>query len=362
MKKLNLLLTMLLTLTVILSACGTNGDSSEGQKDCEPDSSAIKAGIVTDEGGVDDKSFNQSAWEGLKAYGEEYCLDKDEMYGYAQSNQDSEYESNLTRLTQQDYELIFGIGFKLKDAVQTVASQNPDTKYALVDDVAEGDNVASVTFKEHQGSFLVGVAAALKSETGKVGFVGGIDSPLINKFEAGYVAGVKSVDPSIEVDVRYAESFSDAGKGRQIAKSMYDSNVDVIYHAAGGAGNGVFTEAKDIKAGDSEANVWVIGVDRDQYEEGSVDDSNVTLTSMVKRVDVAVQDVIKRTIEGNFPGGEVLEYGLADGGISVADTNEEAYTDEIASKVKEWKEKIQNGDVEVPQTREELEGFVSNLE
>ncbi|SEP59060.1 BMP family lipoprotein [Piscibacillus halophilus] len=361
MKKRYLFLSLMLSLSMILAACG-GSDSGESQKDCEPDENAIKAGIVTDEGGVDDKSFNQSAWEGLQAYGEEYCLEKGEHFDYAQSNQDSEYESNITRLTQQDYELIFGIGYKLLDALETVAAQNPDSKYALVDDVAEGDNIASVTFKEHQGSFLVGVAAALKTETDKVGFVGGMDSPLINKFEVGFEAGVKSVDPTIEVDVRYAETFSDAGKGRQIANSMYNSDVDVIYHAAGGAGNGVFTEAKDIKGNNPDQSVWVIGVDRDQYEEGQVDDHNVTLTSMVKRVDVAVQDVIERTMSGDFPGGEVIEYGLSDNGISIADTNEDAYTDEIASTVDEWKEKIENGDVSVPSNHDELDEYLNNLQ
>ncbi|MGP4072189.1 BMP family lipoprotein [Piscibacillus sp. B03] len=361
MKKWNLFLVILLSLSLILAACGSGNGEGETQKDCEPDEDAIKAGIVTDEGGVDDKSFNQSAWEGLQAYGDEYCLEKGEHFDYAQSNQDSEYESNITRLTQQEYELIFGIGYKLLDAIETVAAQNPDSQYALVDDVAEGDNVASVTFKEHQGSFLVGVAAAMKSETGKVGFVGGMDSPLINKFEVGFVAGVKSVDPDIEVDVRYAESFSDAGKGRQIANSMYNSGADVIYHAAGGAGNGVFNEAKDIKSNNPDEDVWVIGVDRDQYEEGQVDDYNVTLTSMVKRVDVAVQDVIERTKNGEFPGGEVIEYGLSDDGIAVADTNEEAFTDDIASAVEDWKEKIQNDEVSVPSDHNELEDYLNNL-
>ncbi|RPF55936.1 BMP family lipoprotein [Aquisalibacillus elongatus] len=358
-------LTILLSLSLVLAACGSGGSESGSNQDCEPDSNFVKAGIVTDEGGVDDKSFNQSAWEGLQAYGDEHCLEKGEHFDYAQSNSDTEYDSNLTRLTQSDYELVFGIGYKLTEAIEKVAEQNPDTKYALVDEVAEGDNIASITFKEHQGSFLVGVAAALKTETGKVGFVGGMDSPLINKFEVGYIAGVKSIDPSIEIDVRYAETFSDAGKGRQIANSMYNSDADVIYHAAGGAGNGVFNEAKDIKNNNPDRDVWVIGVDRDQYEEGAleVDDTeyNVTLTSMVKRVDISVQDVIERTMDGEFPAGETLEYGLSDNGISAADTNEEAYTEDIKSEVEDWKEQIQNGDIDVPSTHDELDEFLENL-
>ncbi|GEL75818.1 BMP family lipoprotein [Tenuibacillus multivorans] len=371
MKKRNFLVTLFLSFTLILAACGTSdegnadGDSGE-EKNCEPSDDAINVAMVTDVGGVDDKSFNQSAWEGLQAYGEEYCLEEDEHYDYAQSTQDADYEPNLNRLTGQDYELVYGIGYKLTEAIEKVAGQNPDTNYALVDEVAsEMDNLTSITFKEHQGSFLVGVAAALKTESNQVGFVGGVDSPLINKFEVGFEAGVKSIDPSIEVDVRYAESFDDAGKGRQIANSMYNSGVDIIYHAAGGAGNGVFSEAKDIKTNDPESYVWVIGVDRDQYDEGTVTvdgtDYNVTFTSMVKRVDIAVQDVAERMMEGDFPGGENIEYGLSDEGVSVADTNEEAYTEEIATAVSEWEQKIIDGELDIPSTHDELEEFLNNL-
>ncbi|MGM8214529.1 BMP family lipoprotein [Bacillaceae bacterium W0354] len=381
-KKLLFLLTLVLSFALFLAACGTSDDDDakqgddkdktneqdqENKEDDNKDKEAadFSVGMVTDVGGVDDKSFNQSAWEGLVAFGEENGLSEGQGYDYAQSSQDSDYEPNLTRLTMQGYNLVYGIGFLLTDAIEQVAERNPDTMYGLVDAVAEGDNIVNITFKEHQGSFLVGVAAALKSESGKVGFVGGVDSPLINKFEVGFVAGVKSVDPSIEVDVRYADSFEDASKGRQIASSMYQSGIDVIYHAAGGAGNGVFNEAKDIKNSNPDAYVWVIGVDRNQHDEGAVsvggEDYNVTLTSMVKRVDVAVQDISTRAMNGEFPGGEVVEYGLSDGGISVADTNKEAYTEDIKKAVEDWQQKILDGEVDIPSTHDELDKFLEGL-
>lgn len=371
-KKLFIFLALIFSLSLFLAACGTSDDDKQSgdekageEKNNEDSNNDFKVAMVTDVGGVDDKSFNQSAWEGLVEFGKKYGLKEGEGYTYLQSSQDSDYEPNLTRLTMQDYDLVYGIGFLLTDAIEEVASRNPDTMYGLVDSVTEGDNVVNITFMEHQGSFLVGVAAAHKTKSGKVGFVGGVDSPLINKFEVGFVAGVKSVDPSIEVDIRYAESFDDASKGRQIASSMYQSGVDIIYHAAGGVGNGVFNEAKDIKNNDPEAYVWVIGVDRDQNDEGKITvggtEYNVTFTSMVKRVDVAVQDIAERAMNGEFPGGQTVEYGLEDGGISVAESNPEAYTDDIKKEVQEWQQKILDGEIDIPSTREELEEFLKGL-
>ena len=188
--RLLLILGLLLAVTFILGACGTaddeedtsgdNGDNTNTEDATEGgEETDFSVAMVTDTGGVDDKSFNQSSWEGLQEFGEEQGLVEKEGYDYAQSASDADYSTNLNRLVQQDYDLIYGIGYLLADAVATVAGQNPDTNFGIVDSVIEADNVTSITFKEHQGSFLVGVAAALKSETGKVGFVGGVDSDLI---------------------------------------------------------------------------------------------------------------------------------------------------------------------------------------
>ncbi|ASN05678.1 BMP family lipoprotein [Virgibacillus necropolis] len=360
-----LLFAMLLSLGMILVACGDSGESESSGSDSDGNKSEgsgdFKAGMVTDVGGVDDKSFNQSAWEGLQAWGEEHGFEKGTNFDYIQSNEDADYMPNITRLVRDDYNLIFGIGYKLADAISKSAEQYPDTNFSIVDSVVDQPNVVSITFKEQQGSFLVGVAAAKKTKTNKIGFVGGTDSELINKFESGYIAGAKSVNPDIEVEVQYAGAFDAPDDGKLIASSMYNDGIDVIYHSSGATGNGVFAQAKDIKKNNPEKEIWVIGVDRDQYDEGQIGDYNVTLTSMVKRVDLAVQDVSNKAMNGEFPGGEVLAYGLKDDGVSVAKTNKEALTDEIIKSIEEWKEKIVSGEIEVPKTREETKAYVEAL-
>ena len=369
-----LLMALLFVLVALLAACGSSSD--DGGKDSTGDSGDTQdtndsgdsgsgddfsVAMVTDIGGVDDRSFNQSAWEGITEWGEEHGLSKGNGFDYAQSNAPEDYVPNITRMVREDYNLILGIGFELKEDIQNAANQNSDVYFGIVDDVVEGDNTVSITFKEHEGSFLVGVAAAMKTKTDKLGFVGGIDSPLINKFEAGFIAGAKSINPDIEVDVQYAEHFGDPSKGKMIAADMYNNDVDIIYHASGGTGNGVFNEAKDLKNADPDREIWVIGVDRDQHDEGQIGDHNVTFTSMVKRVDVAVKDVAQLAMDGEFPGGEQLEFGIQENAISVAATNDGAMTDEIVSAVKEWEEKILNGELEIPFTRDALKTFLEEL-
>ncbi|WP_272435246.1 BMP family lipoprotein [Terrihalobacillus insolitus] len=375
-----ILFVVLLAFGMILSACGSseeegsnggsndeNGEENASENEEGTDGEQAEAGgdfsaaMVTDVGGIDDKSFNQSAWEGLQSFGENNGLEEKTGYDYAQSQSDADYLSNLNRLVRQNFNLIYGIGFKLKDAVDTVAGQNPETNFAIVDDVVEQPNVASITFKEHEGSFLAGVAAAMKTESDKLGFVGGIESDLIKKFETGFRAGAKSVNPNIEIDVQYAGAFDAPDKGKIIASNMYGQGIDVIYHASGATGNGVFAQAKDIKKNNPDQNVWVIGVDRDQNEEGAIGDTNVTLTSMVKRVDVAVEQVATQAMNGEFPGGEKLEFGLKDDGVGVARSNKEALTEDIISAIEEWKEKIVNGDLKVPSTRDDLETYINSL-
>lgn len=371
---------LLFAFSLFLVACGggasdSNGDTEEDtdtpaeeteeteDEGAEEDSGDFSAAMVTDTGGIDDKSFNQSAWEGLQAWGEEHGLEKGAGgYDYAQSEDDSDYLPNFSRLVKNDFDIVFGIGFLLEDAVSEIAGQNPDNYFAIVDTVVDAPNVASITFAEHEGSFLAGVAAAMKTKTDKIGFVGGVDSDLINKFEVGFVAGAKSINPDIEIQIQYAEDFNAADKGKLIASNMYNSDIDVIYHAAGGTGNGVFAQAKDIKQSDPDREIWVIGVDRDQHEEGLYDgDKSVTLTSMVKRVDISVQEVTNSAKDGEFPGGEIIVFGLEDDGVSVADTNEDAFTDDIQSAVEEWEEKIKSGEQEVPISRDELKEFEEGL-
>ncbi|WLR52395.1 BMP family ABC transporter substrate-binding protein [Bacillus tianshenii] len=367
MKRFALVLAMMLALTAALVGCGQGGngggnegggESAEGGKEA----SDFKVAMVTDTGGVDDKSFNQSAWEGLQRFGNEFGLEENQGYKYLQSSAASDYLPNLNTLVREDFDLIYGIGYLLADDVKKIAQQKKESQFAIVDSVITDedgnpiDNIVNITFKEQQGSFLVGVVAGMQTKTNKVGFVGGVEGALIKKFENGFKAGVKAVNPDAEIAVQYAADFGAPEKGQAIANTMYGSGADIIYHAAGGTGNGVFTEAKNRAKNGEE--VWVIGVDRDQHEEGMPE--NVTLTSMVKKVDNAVFDVTKQTMEGNFPGGEVLEFGLEEDGVRIADSKENV-TEEALQKVEEYREKILNGEVTVPATDEEYESYLSSL-
>lgn len=371
-----LLLTVLLSLGIILAACGssdgnndTNANGNNGANDgtnenAENDGDGdtdFKAALVTDVGGVDDKSFNQSAWEGLQAWGEEHGLEKGEGFDYAQSEADADYMPNLTRLVRDDYDLTFGIGFKLEDAIGKIADQNPDNHFAIVDAVVEGPNIASITFADNESSFLAGAAAALKTKTDKLGFIGGVEGDIIEAFEVGFVAGAKSVNPDIDVQVKYAGAFDAADDGKLIASSMYKDDRDIIFHAAGGTGNGLFAEAKDLKKNDPDREIWAIGVDRDQHDEGEIGDDNVTFTSVIKRVDNAVQEISNDSMNGDFPGGEVLELGLKDDAVGYTTTNEDAMTEDIIDEVEDWKDKIVDGEIEVPHNNSELEDFLDEL-
>jgi basic membrane protein A and related proteins len=360
-RKFGLALSLVLAAGTLLGACGTkDGETGAGNKE-----DTFSVAMVTDVGGVDDKSFNQSAWEGLQKFGADNGLEKGKGgYNYLQSASDRDYKTNLNKLVRDNFDLIYGIGFLMTDAISEIADQKPEAHFAIVDSVVEKPNVASITFKEHEGSFLVGVVAGLTTKTNKIGFVGGMEIPLIEKFESGFLAGVKAVNPEATVDVQYAGAFDQADKGKAIASSMYANGIDVIYHAAGATGNGVFSEAKDLKTKDPNREIWVIGVDKDQAPEGvvTVNDTtyNVTLTSMVKRVDVAVYDLATKAMNGEFPGGEVIEYGLDQDGVGIAPTQDNI-SEEVLTEVESWKQKIINGEIQVPKTREEYKEFEASL-
>ncbi|OGX77944.1 BMP family ABC transporter substrate-binding protein [Exiguobacterium sp. SH31] len=346
-----------LTLSTVLAACGgddnedtsSNGEGGEG--------SDFKVAMVTDTGGVDDKSFNQSAWEGLKKFGEDNNLTENEGYKYLQSSKQADYQPNLQQLARDNFNLIYGIGFLMGEDIQKVAEQFPDNNFALVDMVVDAPNVASITFKEQEGSFLVGVVAGLTTTTDKVGFIGGVESDLIKKFENGYKAGVMAVNPDATIDVKYAEDFNSAEKGTAISSGMYGAGSDIIYHAAGGTGVGVFTEAKNRKKNGED--VWVIGVDRDQYEEGLPE--NVTLTSMVKRVDTATYEVSKLAMEDKFPAGEIVEFSLKDDGVGIAETSSENVAADVLTKVEEYRTQLIDGDITAPATDAEFEEFMKTV-
>lgn len=332
-----------------LAACGSDDSAtpSDTASDSGDDFSVV---MVTDVGGVDDKSFNQSAWEGMQEWGEDNGKKEGaDGYTYIQSNEDSDFVTNLNSAVNANFDLIYGVGFKLQEAMTDVAGQNEDQQFVIIDSVIDAPNVESVLFKDQEAAFLAGVAAAESTETGKIGFIGGQESEVISRFEAGFVAGVKEVDPAIEVNVEYVGSFGDAARGKQLAAAMYSSGIDIIYQAAGDSGNGVFSEAKDRMNADPSEKLWVIGVDRDQEEEGKYDSGNLTLTSTLKGVGAAVKDIANDTMAGNFTGGETVNFGLAEGGVDLTDGS---LTDEVKKSIEDYKEKIINGDIEVPETPE----------
>lgn len=336
--------------TVALAVCGNRAAKNDSSSS---DATGVKAAIVTDVGGVDDRSFNQSAWEGLTAWGEENGLKKDEGYTYFQSGSESDYVTNLDSAVSGGYNLVFGIGFALENAIAEVAPNNPDTNYVIVDSVVKDHkNVASVGFADHEASYLAGVAAAKSTKTNHVGFIGGMESVIIDRFEAGFVAGVKSVNKDIKVTVDYAGSFADSAKGQTLAAAQYAAGADVIFHASGGTGNGVFAAAKAENETRNEADkVWIIGVDRDQSAEGKYTskdgkESNFVLASTLKEVGTSVKDLAAKALKGEFPGGDIITFSLADKGVDLAETN---LSSEASEAVAAAKKDILDKKVEVPE-------------
>lgn len=324
-------------------ACSKPAEKKEDSKGSNKD---FKVGFVTDTGGIDDKSFNQSTWEGVEQFQKEVKLDKKNIK-YLQSNSENDYTPNLSQLADDKVNLVIAAGYKFEAAIKEVSKNYPKQHFLLVDMVVKSPNVLSAVFAEHEGSFLAGAAAALKAKSaGKkiVGFVGGEDGGLIQRFEAGFEQGVKAVDKDMEIKIGYAGSFVDAAKGQTIAAKMYDEGAYVIYHAAGGAGNGVIKEAVDrAKNGN---DVWAIGVDRDQYEQGKYDgEKSIILTSMIKRVDQAAYQAAKMEYEGKFEG-KVIEFGLANNGVSLPKENPNMKK-EWLDKIEELKKKIINKEITV---------------
>ncbi|AQU79792.1 MULTISPECIES: BMP family protein [Planococcus] len=352
-RKFGLGLSLMLAAGTMLAACGSDEDTTTDKTDegkGGEETADFSVAMVTDVGGVDDKSFNQSAWEGLQQFGEENGLKKgDGGFDYLQSASDADYNTNLNNLIRRDFDVVYGIGFLMEGAVKEIAEQQPEAQIAIVDAVVDAPNVASVLFKEQEGAFLAGVAAALMSETKKIGFVGGMEIPVIERFEAGFLEGVAAVDDSIKVDVQYTGAFDKAELGKTTANRMYSAGADIIFHAAGGTGNGVFTEAKERKEANPDDNIWVIGVDADQYDEGQTGDANVTLTSVLKRVDTAVINISEQAMAGEFPGGETVTYGLADEGVGLADSRG-AIPEDVMKKIEEFQKQVIDGDIEVPET------------
>jgi basic membrane protein A len=337
------------TAALALTACGGGGDSGGAGGGATngggtAGGSELKIGLAYDIGGRGDQSFNDSAAAGLdKAKTELGAAVQEAEAGNGEA--ESAKEDRLRTLAQAGYSPVIAVGFAYATSLTKVAAEFPEVKFAIVDSSdAKANNITNLVFAENEGSFLVGAAAALKSKKANVGFVGGVQTPLIAKFEAGYEAGAKAVNPKITVQKKYLtqppdfSGFNDPAKGNTAAQGMLDSGADVIYHAAGGSGSGVFEAAK---AGNAKA----IGVDSDQAKTAAPDVQDVILTSMLKKVDVAVFDFIKSVQDGSVKSGEQV-YDLKRGGVDYATTG--GQVDDIKTKLDGYKQQIIDGKITVP--------------
>ncbi|WP_243395253.1 BMP family lipoprotein [Nocardioides currus] len=338
------------------SSEGTDASASEstsetadsGASVCESaDGDGPKVGLAYDVGGRGDQSFNDSAYAGLEKAVDEFdatCFEGEAADGEPESAR----EERLRGMADQGYNPIVGVGFAYSEAVNAVAPDYPDINFGVIDgfdpDDEANDNVAYLGFAENEGSYLVGAAAALKTQTDHIGFVGGVNSDLIKKFEAGYVAGAKAVNKDIKVDITYIEEsdlagFADPAGGKAAASAMYDKGADIVYHASGGSGAGVFEAATE--AGDG---MWAIGVDSDQYLTAPAEQQPHILTSMLKRVDVATYDMIKSIVDGK-PVVSYVTYDLASDGVGYATSG--GFVDDISGDLDGYADEIKGG-LEVP--------------
>lgn len=266
----------------------------------------LKIGLVLSTGGLGDKSFNDSAYRGLEMAKKDLGID----FKYVEPKTSLEDEDFLREYADAGYDFIIGVGFPMKDAIENVARDYPELKFAMIDNSTSEENVKNLLFRENEGSFLMGALAAMMSKTGVIGFVGGIDMPLINKFKDGYEQGARYINPEIKVLSAYiggTSAFSDPLKANEMATMHIKQGADVLYHAAGGSGLGVLEAAKD-------NGIYAIGVDSDQddFIKGTV------LTSMMKNVDIAVYNTVQSILNNEFKGGDFY-YGLAEGGVGTTD-------------------------------------------
>ncbi|GGL22360.1 BMP family ABC transporter substrate-binding protein [Halarchaeum grantii] len=331
----------------------TGGETSDGETTTAADAAA-NIGLVYGTGGTGDGSFNDQAKQGIEQAVEEL----DVAYQSAEPDevsQFSNYQQQFASSTDPNYDLVSCIGYLQADALSESASQYPDQQFQIVDSTVEGDNVASYVFQEHEGSFLTGVlagklttmsfeagAGATQSDSTNVGFVGGVEGDLIGKFEAGYKAGVKYANDDVDIQTSYVGSFNDPSGGQEAALAMYNSGADIVYHASGNTGTGVFQAAQ-------QKGRFAIGVDRDQsLTKPSYAD--VILASMVKRVDTAVYNCVKNVVDESFDGGSTTTLGLQDGGVACVYGDELGgdVPEDVKTAVADARQAIIDGDIDVP--------------
>ena len=291
---------LLVTLVVGSTVVGCSKSTVEDDK--------VKVTLVLDEGGVNDQSFNQSSWEGALQAKEKYDVD----INYIESKQESDYETNIETAIDNESDLVIGVGFKLTDAIKEASENYPEQQFAIIDGNYDKvpKNVQPILFNEQEAGYSVGLIAGKMTKTNKVGFIGGMDIPSVTNFLVGFEKGLKEVNPSIEILSQYANSFTDAAKGKAIAQQMIKNNADIIFTAGGGVNNGAWEAC-------SENDIKAIGVDMPSNQFMP----NTILTSALKNVGTGVELTIKDLVEGNFEGGKAKIYDLSNGGVGFEKTN-----------------------------------------
>ena len=323
----------------LLVGCSSKTESNED---------VYKIGMISDTGGVNDESFNQSTWEGLQQAQEKYGKDKVQVK-YVESSQEADYTPNIETFVEEDLDLIIGVGYKMAGAIEEASKNYPDVQFAIIDHSYEKqpENVTSLIYEDNTAAYLAGLVAAKKTETNKVAFIGGMKSATLDKFEYGFRAGVKAANPDCEISVRYANSFSDAALAKSIANQMHKDGVDVIYTAAGAAGTGAIEAAKENKK-------MAIGVDIDQ---NPLAPENV-ISSTVKNINVSIVNLVGEILDGNYQGGQVIVNTLASGGVGLSDTTKDHVSKDILDYVDEQAGKIKSGEIVVPENEKQYNEIV----
>ena len=331
-------------LTVSLTGCSNNKKNTTNNTE----NKEYTVAMISDVGGINDHSFNQSSWEGLQKAEKDLGV----KVKYLESKQDSDYSTNVETLVDEEVDLIIGVGAKLAPTIEQAAKDYPDQKFVIVDETYEEipPNVESVLFNAEQSAYLVGLIAGKMTKSNNVGFIGGMDLSVINTFKYGYMSGVKTVNSKCEIQSQYANSFTDQAKGKAISNQMMSNGADVIFIAGGDVGTGAIEAIK-------EANKYAIGVDRDQNDLAP---DNV-ITSAIKRVDIGVYETVKSFIEGKFEGGSEKTYGLEQGAVGIADSTSKLVPQDILDYVNEEIKKLENGEIKVPKNEAEYNEYVKTL-
>jgi basic membrane protein A len=332
-------------MTTLLVGCSSKNDNAG--KDSASDK-VYTIGMITDTGGVNDESFNQSTWEGLQKAEKKFGSDKVKVK-YLESTKDADYVPNIETFVEEDLDLIIGVGYKMAGAIEEASKNYPDVQFAIIDHSYEKqpENVTSLIYEDNTAAYLAGLVAAKKTETNKVAFIGGIKSATLDKFEYGFRAGVKAANPKCELTVRYLNSFSDSALAKSVANQMHKDGVDVIYTAAGAAGTGAIEAAK-------ENNKMAIGVDVDQ---SPLAPDNI-ISSTMKNVNVSIVNLVGEILEDNYQGGQVIVNTLASGGVGLSDTTKDHVSKDILDYVNEQAGKIKSGEIVVPENEKQYNEIV----